>query len=68
MAPVSPRDLAKANTQPEKIPGRAIGNNILLKVVKGAAPNVLDAVSKTGFTSSILALIVKTTYGKVSPT
>ncbi len=61
VAPVSPRDLANAITLPEKIPGMARGKRTLLKVVNVAAPKVLDAVSNTGFTSSILALIVSTT-------
>jgi len=46
VAPVSPRERAKARTEPEKTPGRAKGNNIFLKVVRGLAPRVLEAVSK----------------------
>ena len=45
VAPVSPRDLAKAKTDPEKIPGRAKGNKTFLKVVRELAPSVLEASS-----------------------
>ncbi len=61
VAPVSPRDLAKAMILPENIPGIARGKSTFRNVIKGTAPKVLDAVSNTGFTSSIFALIVNTT-------
>ena len=61
VAPVSPRDLAKAKTTPEKIAGIDNGNTIFLKVVKEEAPKVLEACSNTGSKSSILALRVVTT-------
>jgi len=46
VAPVSPKDRAKAKTDPEKTPGIPKGNNIFLKVVRGLAPSVLEAISK----------------------
>ena len=46
VAPVSPRERANARTAPEKTPGIARGDNMFLKVVKGLAPSVLDAISK----------------------
>ena len=45
VAPVSPKDLAKANTAPEKIPGMTSGNNMFRKVVSGFAPRVREAIS-----------------------
>jgi len=45
VAPVSPNERAKAKTAPEKIPGRANGKRIFLKVVSELAPSVLDATS-----------------------
>ena len=46
VAPVSPRERAKASTAPEKTPGIARGNRMFLNVVRELAPNVLEAVSK----------------------
>ena len=46
VAPVSPRERAKAKIAPEKTPGVAKGNNMFLKVVKELAPSVREAVSK----------------------
>jgi hypothetical protein len=43
VAPVSPKERAKARTDPEKTPGIPKGNNIFLKVVRGLAPRVRDA-------------------------
>ena len=45
VAPVSPRERAKAKTDPEKIPEIAKGDNMFLKVVRGLAPSVLEAIS-----------------------
>ena len=45
VAPVSPRERAKARTAPEKIPGRANGKRMFLKVVRELAPSVLEAIS-----------------------
>jgi hypothetical protein len=45
VAPVSPRERAKASTVPEKTPGMVKGKSIFLKVVNELAPNVLEAVS-----------------------
>jgi len=46
VAPVSPSERAKAKTDPEKIPEMDKGNKIFLKVVRGLAPSVLEAISK----------------------
>ena len=45
VAPVSPRERAKASMAPEKMPGSTNGSNTFLKVVNGLAPRVRDAVS-----------------------
>jgi hypothetical protein len=68
VAPVSPRDLAKASTVPEKIAGKVNGTRIFRNVVRGAAPNVPEACSKSVDMSSSLALSVFTIYGKVKAT
>ncbi len=60
VAPVSPRDLAKARTPPEKSAGRERGKIIFLKVVKADAPKVRDACSNTGSKSSSFAWSVLT--------
>ena len=65
VAPVSPKDLAKARTVPEKIAGRVNGIKIFLKVVRGEAPKVPEACSRSVDISSSLALRVFTMYGKV---
>jgi hypothetical protein len=65
VAPVSPRERANAKTDPEKIPEMDKGNKIFLKVVKGLAPNVREAVSKVVSIDSNLVAIVRTIYGKV---
>jgi hypothetical protein len=46
VAPVSPRERAKAKTVPEKTPGIARGNNTFRNVVNVLAPSVREAVSK----------------------
>ena len=48
VAPVSPKERAKARTDPEKMAGIAKGKSMFLNVVKELAPNVLDATSKVG--------------------
>ncbi len=54
VAPVSPNDLAKARTPPEKSAGIESGKIIFRKVVKAEAPKVRDACSNTGSRSSSL--------------
>jgi hypothetical protein len=61
VAPVSPRERAKAKTAPEKIPGIARGDNIFLKVVRELAPSVLEAVSKVVSIDWNLVSTVRTT-------
>ncbi len=60
VAPVSPRDRAKARTAPEKIAGIVNGKTIFLKVVNDVAPKVPEACSKRVERSSSLALSVFT--------
>ncbi len=60
VAPVSPRERAKARTDPEKMPGMANGDNMFLKVASGLAPNVLEAVSKVTSIDSNLVSRVRT--------
>jgi hypothetical protein len=61
VAPVSPKDRAKAKTDPEKAPGTPKGNSIFLKVVRGLAPRVREAISKVvsidrNFVSNVLTI------------
>jgi hypothetical protein len=68
VAPVSPRERANAKTDPEKIPERDNGNNILRNVVSGFAPNVREAVSKVVSIEINFVARVRTIYGKVRAT
>ena len=45
VAPVSPKERARAKTDPENIPGIAKGESIFLNVVRELAPSVLEAIS-----------------------
>jgi len=65
VAPVSPSERANAKTDPEKIPEMDKGNKIFLKVVRGLAPSVREAISKVVSIDSNLVAIVRTIYGKV---
>lgn len=68
VAPVSPKERAKARTAPEKTPERAKGDNMFLKVVRELAPSDLDAISKVESIDWNLVSTVRTTYGKVRAT
>jgi len=68
VAPVSPSECAKAKTDPEKIPEMDKGNKILLKVVRGLAPSVLEAISKVVSIDRNLVARVRTIYGNVRAT
>jgi len=68
VAPVSPRDLARASTLPENIPGITSGKTIFLNVVKELAPREFETISKEFFKSIKDATRVFTIYGKVNET
>jgi hypothetical protein len=59
-APVSPMQRLKTRTAPEKTEYFVKGKVILLKIVKGFAPNVLATSSISGVTLSMAAAIDKT--------
>ena len=64
VAPNSPKERAKPNTVPVRIPGIVKGRVIVINTRQGEAPSVLAACSSFISTASIASLMALTINGK----
>ena len=66
VAPNSPKDRAKPNTNPAKTPGRERGNVIVKNTRQGEAPSVVSACSNLKSMLSKERRIARTTNGNAT--